>query len=79
MTDILDKMTKQCDEAGYFPTKNIAKIANAKRMMFGEEEWMRCPCDAKNDARSCISDICKNDIETKGVCHCNCYAKTPQE
>ena len=72
---ILDEMLKQCSEAGYVPTKNIEKIAKAKNMMFGESEWKRCPCDSSNQARFCISEQCRKDIEEKGVCHCNCYQK----
>lgn len=72
---ILDNMIQRCAEAGYTPTKNIEKIANAKKMMFGEQEWQRCPCDGNNPARYCISAQCRKDIEEKGVCHCNCYTK----
>ena len=72
---ILEKMLKSCEEAGYEPTANIEKIARAKTMMFGEQEWYRCPCDGNNADRSCISDLCRQDIEDKGVCHCNCYTK----
>ncbi|MFV0625961.1 MAG: hypothetical protein ACK5N8_01245 [Alphaproteobacteria bacterium] len=79
MEEILEKMLKQCSEAGLFPTKNINKVARAKSIMFSKEEWKRCPCDASNSQRSCISEMCKNDIETKGVCHCNCYAKEKQD
>ena len=42
---ILDKMLENCAQAGYATTKNVEKIAKAKKMMFGEEEWQRCPCD----------------------------------
>ena len=72
---ILDNMIQRCAEAGYTPTKNIEKIANAKKMMFGEQEWQRCPCDGKNRARYCISELCRKVFEEKGVCHCNCYTK----
>ncbi len=71
---ILENMMQKCNEYNLEPTKNIEKIANAKKMMFGEEEWYRCPCDGQNDARSCISEKCYSDIKEKGVCHCNCYA-----
>ena len=62
---ILDNMIQRCAEAGYTPTKNIEKIANAKKMMFGEQEWQRCPCDGNNPARYCISAQCRKDIEEK--------------
>ena len=55
--------------------KNVQKIANAKKMMFGEEEWHRCPCDGQNADRYCISELCRSDIERDGECHCHCYCK----
>ena len=51
MSSILEKMLANCKEAGYEPTENIEKIARAKNMMFGDNEWTRCPCDGKNDNR----------------------------
>ena len=72
---ILENMIQRCTEAGYTTTKNVEKIAKAKSMMFGENEWQRCPCDGNNPARYCISEQCRKDIEDKGVCHCNCYTK----
>ena len=73
--DILELMREQCAREGFAETKNIEKIARAKNMMFGEAEWTRCPCDGKNAERYCISELCKKDINEKGVCHCNCYCK----
>lgn len=70
---ILDKMKETCAAHNLYPTPNIEKIARAKMMMFGEHEWHRCPCDGNNPQRSCLSDLCRKDIEEKGVCHCNCY------
>ncbi len=74
-SQILEEMIKKCVAAGYITTKNVEKIARAKAMMFGSKEWTRCPCDGQNSARYCISEMCKKDIEEKGVCHCNCYQK----
>lgn len=76
--DILEKMLLQCEDAGYHPTKNIEKVARAKNIMFGDVQWHRCPCDSSNNQRNCISDLCRKDIETKGVCHCNCYSKNKE-
>ena len=72
---ILDKMLENCEKAGYTTTKNVQKIANAKQMMFGENEWHRCPCDGQNPERYCISELCRSDIERDGECHCHCYCK----
>ena len=79
MSSILEKMLENCRQAGYEPTENIEKIARAKNMMFGEEEWTRCPCDGKNDNRFCISELCRSEIERDGVCHCRCYRKASGE
>ena len=35
----------------------------------------RCPCDGQNEKRYCISELCRNDIERDGICHCRCYRK----
>ncbi len=75
MPTILEMMLENCKNAGYYPTPNIEKIAKAKNMMFGEGEWRRCPCDGQNEARYCISDLCRSDIERDGICHCHCYQK----
>lgn len=72
---ILEKMLENCEKAGYTTTNNVQKIANAKKMMFGEEEWQRCPCDGQNPKRYCISEQCRKDIEENGECHCHCYRK----
>ena len=72
---ILEKMLKSCASQGYVTTQNVEKIARAKTMMFGDDEWSRCPCDGKNENRYCISETCRSDIERDGICHCNCYAK----
>ncbi len=74
---ILENMLKHCAKEGYITTPNVEKIAKAKNMMFGENEWQRCPCDGQNENRYCISEICKKDIERDGVCHCHCYCKAP--
>lgn len=73
--DTLEKMRAVCAEKGFHETENIEKIARAKEMMFGTTEWYRCPCDGQNADRYCISDLCVRDIQTKGVCHCNCYKR----
>ena len=75
MTSILEKMLENCSKEGYEPTKNVEKIAKAKTMMFGDDEWKRGRCDGTNEKRYCISELCKSDIERDGICHCRCYAK----
>jgi len=75
MSSILEKMLENCASEGYEPTKNVEKIAKAKTMMFGDENWKKCPCDGANEERYCISDLCKSDIERDGECHCHCYQR----
>ena len=43
MATILEKILENCKKAVYYPTQNIEKIAKAKNMMFGDNEWQRCP------------------------------------
>lgn len=74
---ILENMLNHCAQEGYVTTPNVEKIAKAKNMMFGENDWRRCPCDGQNENRYCISETCKQDIERDGVCHCHCYCKAP--
>lgn len=72
--EILENMLKKCAEAGYQPTPNVTRIAHTKAMLC-KEDWKRCPCDKANEARFCISDACKADIEKNDICHCQCYKK----
>lgn len=73
--EILAKMESICASKGYYCSDNSVKIARAKKALFGIEEWQRCPCDAKDETRFCISNQCQKDIENDGHCHCNCYFK----
>lgn len=70
---ILAEMQKIAENSNLIDTGNMQKIANAKAMMFGLEEWTRCPCDGNNPNRYCISPLCLKDIKEKGRCHCSCY------
>lgn len=72
--EILGNMLKKCAESGYQPTPNASRIAHTKAMLC-KEDWARCPCDKANEARFCISDACRADIEKNGICHCRCYKK----
>lgn len=77
--NILTKMMESCNKEGFFPTKNIEKIAKAKNFMFGEEEWQRCPCDGQNENRYCGSELCHSDVERDGICHCRCFTNKEEE
>lgn len=53
--------------------KTAEKIYNAKMRFFGEEGFMRCPCDAKNDKKFCGSETCVGDTFMNGHCCCNLF------
>ena len=72
---ISDCMRLLADVNGYVPTENLERIARAKEKLFGEDNWVRCPCDRNNIERYCISPLCKKTIEETGTCHCNAYRK----
>ena len=71
--EILENIKKRAEEKGFELSANAEKIARAKNMMFGIDEWQRCPCDAKNPERFCISARCARETKENGHCHCNCY------
>ena len=48
------------------------KIALAKTRLLNAG---RCPCDADNPERRCISKLCLSDIENDGKCHCGAFIK----
>lgn len=71
--EILELIKKKAAEKGFDLSPNAEKIARAKNMLFGLKDWQRCPCDAKNAERFCISDRCTAETKKDGHCHCNCY------
>lgn len=74
--EIIEANIRNCaEEHGLGLTDNVTKIARAKNMMFGVDEWYRCCCDHKNGDRYCMSKQCQKDVEEKGVCFCNLYKK----
>lgn len=72
--EIEEKIKKMAERNGYDLSENLSKIAKAKHMFFGPKLWVKCPCDPDSD-RACISQHCKQDIETDGICHCHLYKK----
>lgn len=53
--------------------KNLNKIINAKKMLFGGDNMLRCPCDANNPERYCGSLKCLSDVYNNGHCHCSLF------
>lgn len=53
--------------------KNLDKIINAKKLLFGGDDMARCPCDANNPERYCGSYKCMADIYNNGHCECRLF------
>ena len=71
---LLSEFQRIADEYGYTLTDNAEKIAKAKLRFFGIENWGKCPC-VRDDEHACMSECCRNKVETTGVCHCNLFKK----
>lgn len=74
------KIRKLAEEHGVdINEKNIKKIINAKFLLFSDEgtdeALFRCPCDANNLERGCISKVCLSDVMNTGTCHCHLMQK----
>ena len=72
--EIKAELEKIAKENNYTLTNNVDKIINAKLRFFGEENWRKCPC-VQDSEHACLSDKCRNQIETTGKCHCNLFKK----
>lgn len=73
---IEQEIRADAENCGYaLKEENVKKIARAKNMLFGKDNWRRCPCDGSNEERYCGSPLCKQDIEEKGICHCNLHCR----
>lgn len=74
--DVRKWSTQKCmeylaDDYGYDKTEYFDKIVAARVRM--KLDWDHCPCGG--EGRGCISDLCKQEIEQDGHCHCNCFKK----
>jgi len=69
--DILQELKLIAEENGYELTENAEKIAKF-RARTGLPMNL-CPCDKTNPYRGCIGSLCKKELETDGVCHCNLF------
>lgn len=59
-------------------TDNALKIAKAKLMFFGKDNWHKCCC-VRDDKHFCISPSCLEEIDSKGICDCRLYKKKEQQ
>lgn len=64
---------KLADENGFVLTENAHRICAFRAR--ADISMDKCPCEQNNPKRFCISELCKEDIEKFGRCHCNCYYK----
>lgn len=56
--------------------KAVKGIAKAKNMMFGLDNWQKCPCASTDGLeRFCGSEVCAQEIEKNGICHCSLNKK----
>lgn len=72
MKDRIEKIAKNKD---FRLSNNVDKIIKAKKIMFEDTEWQRCPCDAQNKDRYCGSTLCENDVKESGKCHCGLFLR----
>ena len=73
---IEDNIKAIAQEEGYKLSDNVSKIAKAKLMMKGLDNWHLCPCYPADDIEhGCGTELCKQEIERDGVCHCHLYNK----
>ena len=72
--EIRIELEKIAKDNNYALTNNVDRIINAKLRFFGEENWRNCPC-IQDGKHACLSETCRQQIESKGVCHCNLFKK----
>ena len=72
--EIRIELEKIAKDNNYTLTNNVDRIINAKLRFFGEENWRNCPC-VQDSKHACLSDACRQQIELKGVCHCNLFKR----
>ena len=73
--DIKVKIKELAKKHNFDISDNVDKIINIKLRFFGEEEWIRCPCDRDNLGRFCCSTQCQKDVRETGSCHCNLFKR----
>ena len=72
--EIRIELEKIAKDNNYTLTNNVDRIINTKLRFFGEENWRNCPC-VQDSKHGCLSDACRQQIELKGVCHCNLFKR----
>ena len=76
LNTIKNLMKNKANVNNFVLTENFEKIAKAKYNFFAKKGLnpLKCPCDADNEERYCISETCLKDIFKNGKCHCGCYS-----
>lgn len=72
--EIRIELEKIAKDNNYTLTNNVDRIINAKLRFFGESNWRNCPC-VQDSEHACLSDACRQQIESKGGCHCNLFKR----
>lgn len=64
------KLQLIAEQQGFEFTDKADKIINAK-LRLGLSVF--CPCHPEDKKHSCISELCRQSIRTKGTCCCGLY------
>ncbi len=76
MSAMEEEITKMASDNGWVVNdKALEAIVSSKVQNFGLEDWSPCPCDMENSARYCGSELCAEEIEENGICHCGLFKK----
>ena len=73
--EYMNELKLIAEEQGYELTDNAEKIAKFRAR--ANIPLSVCPCakDVPAPYRGCVGHICKEEIETFGVCKCNCFRR----
>ena len=69
--EIMNELKLIAEEQGYELTENAEKIAKFRART--GLPMNKCPCDPNNPYRGFVGSLCRQELKTSGVCHCNCF------
>lgn len=68
--DLLDKIAVENNLELTDNAFNIARFRARTQMPIDQ-----CPCEPRAEGRGCIGEKCWHEIESDGVCHCQCFKR----
>lgn len=74
--DIKEKMEKIGEENGAVLSEIADRILRIKARNIDE---YACPCYPDDPAHYCMSPLCKNEMLTKGKCHCGLFKRKEKD